>query len=816
MSDPVNQALVDFMKDCILFHEAVNNTSPLDTLFDLVKRETEHMTWLLCLIGEKLPQLIATRLHQYLILGFAYCTNPFLSPPIGPLNDERKNIVYMGDKVFSHLLSMEKNKQTVINSLLDLIDQYFIWIKNSEPLTADIQKFMLGYLLSLPKIAPALFNESWSLLFKRLFKNNAAGSMFLYEKNTSSSIVKHTSGEIQDISTIFPYWLTTIAFDSNGLIMKHAMDVAIMLDTLGHDDRLGLFYLIPTGDKSILDTLRPSLEKLDLKPTSIDLIDWSISSMKKGRGVDDLKIPLFLLQLVVLKKDIDKESVVDMFVQLIIRLDRPREDETCNEGARYLILSLVSSTEIKWPGIFQLVLESIFSRAIAMHIADSEGSVNVEKILSNLAMLFEEQNDVAKPGFEAFKAYLTSHWRQVLLLFLNHPSMECRAMGYRVLRNSRFWENTNTVEGCDAQTISKLLIDAWFRHVKSRYLRFGQEEEISVVEEQQSLVAHCCQNTELAKTMLSFAIDCILGGALEIFPTVDVNALQQEKLSLYDKIVREGGHHQPHHLFKKPPQFVTTIDFQKQEGEKEGFIDVRDEIYVDNIERTAALFFQFGELPTLSSDQYLDINRHILNRLSAIWAPNAVSLDTYDDVLPRNIPYQCDIAIGNAFKDHPVLFIIFEKYTSDHNTSTKDYPMTNDIIRSILVYFIVFWNMKEVVNIPTTLKFATQLEETTRLLFLLKPVLPEFLVNSYHVFPFMSAKDLGDILFQVIWYYLRWSNTNINIPGIKKVVTTNNNDELTDKCKKRLLNICENRLKVLASAPSWHTSLKTIMSNIDL
>lgn len=26
MSDPVNQALVDFMKDCILFHEAVYNT----------------------------------------------------------------------------------------------------------------------------------------------------------------------------------------------------------------------------------------------------------------------------------------------------------------------------------------------------------------------------------------------------------------------------------------------------------------------------------------------------------------------------------------------------------------------------------------------------------------------------------------------------------------------------------------------------------------------------------------------------------------------------------------------------------------------
>lgn len=78
----------------------------------------------------------------------------------------------------------------------------------------------------------------------------------------------------------------------------------------------------------------------------------------------------------------------------------------------------------------------------------------------------------------------------------------------------------------------------------------------------------------------------------------------------------------------------------------------------------------------------------------------------------------------------------------------------------------------------------------------------------------MSAKDLGDILFQVIWYYLRWSTTNANIPGIKKVVTTTNNDELIEKCKKRLLSICENRLKVLSNAPSWHDTLKTIMSNI--
>ena len=56
-----------------------------------------------------------------------------------------------------------------------------------------------------------------------------------------------------------------------------------------------------------------------------------------------------------------------------------------------------------------------------MHIADSEGSVNIEKILANLAMLFEPPDNSSpqqQPGFHAFQAYLTSHWRQVLLLFL--------------------------------------------------------------------------------------------------------------------------------------------------------------------------------------------------------------------------------------------------------------------------------------------------------------------------------------------------------------------------------------------------------------
>lgn len=48
------------------------------TLNKLVKKETLEMGWLLCLIGEKLPQLVTRRIHEYLILGFALNGNPYL------------------------------------------------------------------------------------------------------------------------------------------------------------------------------------------------------------------------------------------------------------------------------------------------------------------------------------------------------------------------------------------------------------------------------------------------------------------------------------------------------------------------------------------------------------------------------------------------------------------------------------------------------------------------------------------------------------------------------------------------------------------
>jgi hypothetical protein len=44
---------------------------------------------------------------------------------------------------------------------------------------------------------------------------------------------------------VFPIWLSQVAFSPSGLVMKHALDVAVMLDTIAHDERLDMKALIP-------------------------------------------------------------------------------------------------------------------------------------------------------------------------------------------------------------------------------------------------------------------------------------------------------------------------------------------------------------------------------------------------------------------------------------------------------------------------------------------------------------------------------------------------------------------------------------------
>ncbi|KAI9276960.1 hypothetical protein BDA99DRAFT_494530 [Phascolomyces articulosus] len=728
----------------------------------------------------------------------------------------------LGSNLLSHLL--QNQKDTTKKSIQDLWNQYFDMIKryNEGIQESDIQIYLLGYLLSLPRIAPGVVSECWKDIFKRLYENNGLGNMFLHERDTKQSLVRTVSGDIVSVAGVFSTWLYTVAFDKNGLIMKHALDIAIALDAMAYDRRLGLHYLIPSGDRSIIDTLKPSFDQLDLEPASVDLVDWIlpiIASKTSKRGPDDLKIPLFLLQMTALRSN-TSDIAINMFVALITRLDR---ETTSNQlqadaGSRYLILNLVAAAEEKWPGIFETILEQVFSKAIAMHIASAGGSINVEKILTNLSMLFEEapeRNYNNRPGFDAFKRYMKLRWRQVLLLFVNHPSMECRALGYRLLSRSHFWENSgetgSAAKNVDPMMISKLLMDAWFRHMKSRYTFFKENEEESVLNELENLITCCCQNLSLAKAIFNAAIDGITGGALELFPSVDLEALRQEKTDLISKVrdanISNDNSSQgsisslSYPNQRRPPQFLQVY------SQLDHMLELQDKVYIDNIERSANLFYRFQEQQHYSQEHKSAINFHILSHLSVKWPSVTAPTEAYDEALPKNIPCARDIAIGNAFKDHPVLFLIVEKCSANSR-----FPL-DDLLRSVLVYFIVFWHMEQVAQASTCLKFATQLEETARLIILTKHILPTSFHDVYKLFPFMSARELGIVLYQTIWPFIRGHRTVSGIPGLGTSgpsKTSKKELELEAKCKKQLSSIYQERLKMLESAPNWKQAFQQI------
>lgn len=59
-------------------------------------------------------------------------------------------------------------------------------------------------------------------------------------------------------------------------------------------------------------------------------------------------------------------------------------------------------------------------------------------------------------------------------------------------------------------------------------------------------------------------IEYILNGALEIFPTIDVDTLQQQQSSLFDRI-HSKEYATSQSQAKKPPKFVTLVDILKQD-----------------------------------------------------------------------------------------------------------------------------------------------------------------------------------------------------------------------------------------------------------
>lgn len=106
----------------------------------------------------------------------------------------------------------------------------------------------------------------------------------------------------------------------------------------------------------MIDSLRPTFEQLNLEPASIDIVDWVVSILNSESGQrqkEGLKIPLFLLQLIILKNN-EPSAAIDTLVQLVTSIVRTPDDNSVSNGyARYIILSLVEAASEKWPDIFQ-------------------------------------------------------------------------------------------------------------------------------------------------------------------------------------------------------------------------------------------------------------------------------------------------------------------------------------------------------------------------------------------------------------------------------------------------------------------------------
>lgn len=136
------------------------------------------------------------------------------------------------------------------------------------------------------------------------------------------------------------------------------------------------------------------------------------------------------------------------------------------------------------------------------------------------------------------------------------------------------------------------------------------------------------------------------------------------------------------------------------------------------------------------------------------------------------------------------------------------------------MYAIAFWHMAQVNQAFTALKYATQLEETMRLVNLLRPVLPNAIVDCSRLLPFMSAQNVGDILYKAIWPCVRSQLIVMDIPSLAATATSRTTEEekqaLESECKSRLSVICQQRSSALASALPWQQALDNICKEMGL
>ncbi|KAI8332433.1 hypothetical protein BC941DRAFT_436666 [Chlamydoabsidia padenii] len=749
---PLERALLDFLTSCLSFLEATNN-SALGLLFEMVNQvyqELPHQAIsILVLVSDDIPESVVTTFHHYLITRLADTGNPITDDKV-----DDSGVKKFGCSVWNSLY--KRHKSLVRDSVMDLLNSYLVLLDkftngDNDAMVVDdeqhnSQRYTLGYIMALPLISDLLTNECWPGIFRRLYENNRIGTLLLFERDTGYSWIQTTSGELVKIIDIFPMWLSNVAFVPDGVIMKHALDIAVVVDTVVYDYRLELQHLLPSDGHSIMDNFLPSLTNSGITSASIDLVDeWILPLLdpgshqqqkyKRPRESHQLKIPVFFLKLALLK-DNTLESALELLIKLMSHLPITTGANT----NRYLLLTMIETVEATWPSFFSTMLEQLFSKAMALNLTgNDEDFAKVETIFGNLVILSGDTAELPPiPSFirHSFTDYISSHCTQVMLLFINHPSNTCRAMGYRTLSHSKFWEQDHQLQASDISTMCKLFSDSWFRLLRTRYTfdddgTTDEKLDLALVE-LQNLVTQCCSHGTTSHTMISTLLDAILNGYLETFPRTDLAIDSSKTAFLLGRITQD---HSPtgSRLSQSSlgiPRYIPNIEVLKQD------LNIKDTIYMDNIKRTANIF---KEASIKASDVELF---HIIKHKLPVLSP--LSSKTYDDALPHRIPYAHDITNGCAFKDHPALFLIM------------DHCVSMPLVRSVFIYFITFWNMTEVASKPTSLYFATQLEGTMHLLQWMEQMLPKQFQGIGAILPYMSGQDVGHILYKVIWPCVRY------------------------------------------------------------
>ncbi|KAI8068013.1 hypothetical protein BC940DRAFT_300120 [Gongronella butleri] len=675
--DPVNDYLMQFLLECLLYLQDIDQ-SALDTVFEIASdhwmMRDDKVVFMLCFVADAVPAETLGSYHRYMVGKLA-------KHAIG--HDQRSTETQIGDALLSHLI--DKHPAKVRKATIDLFDVYLTQVSDTDtPMLDenDVDRYILIYLIAMTHWFPAIVDVCWSDMITKLFHNNTLINMVQFEQRTLYSQMHAADGTAMGIEKVLASWLGPAFFDGSSAFMRHAMDVAIVFDRLS-------FAVESSGQaRAWMHASAVHFEKAQM--AALDLVDdWLRPSLREAVKGDNneetrLELPLKLMQHV-----IQHCAAMDKAMPWMIKL-MSRLDYTCNPTLVHTLLEAVVTIALShWPNFVESMLEQLFAQAMALNVrsngtGDESASATVERILGNTAALFDVGR--ARAGSAVFSEYMATHWSQVMLLFLNDPSSQCRGVGYQLLGHSRFWTHANVMPSKEA--VCKVLVENWFRLLRNRYLVDNGLDRDIAMSHLQALLVQCVQDASLTTLMLSALMDAIQKGSLEKIPRADVT---NDTTSLLDRIVLPTAAADEEMPRSIPHVHVLASDIKSQ-----------DKIYMDNIDLTIEIF--------KSAMAQEGIGEHVVV-LMRQWFPTTpqISVQVYDEALPHNIPYPHDISNGCAFKDHPVLFSLLAlcKPTAPETCMA--------ILRSVLIYFIAFWNMDAVAASQTTLDFATQLDETTQL-----------------------------------------------------------------------------------------------------